>query len=136
MPLNVDPNDLKLLTEVGFSAVTHGLGDDVGAIFRMLETWQPGHASGAVGLAMIALSHGDRDAAERMLAAVIDRAVSGREDAMAVLAMCKLANHRPHEAREICEQLIGTGGAAETLAKSLMDEGQFEHCAASGGAMR
>lgn len=120
MSFSPDADDLKILTEVGFSAAVRGIGDQGGPTFAMLQVWQPHHAAGAVGVAVGAMGRGDYNLAEQVLTRAVDIAQTGREDAMAVLAMCKLQANKPTEAQQICTRLQGAGGGAEALARTLM----------------
>lgn len=119
--MQIDRADMKLLTEAGYSSVMRGISTDVSPIFHMLNEWMPQYAAGEIGLALQAMIAGDFSRADDMLTAVLATEREGRNEARAILAMCKALENQHEEARRLQQELQGTGGHAEAFADLLVN---------------
>ncbi|TWI35145.1 hypothetical protein [Paracoccus sulfuroxidans] len=119
--MQIDRADMKLLTEAGYSSVMRGISTDVSPIFHMLNEWMPQYAAGEIGLALQAMVAGEFARADEMLTAILATDREGRNEARAILAMCKALENQHDEARRLQEELVGTGGHAEAFADLLVN---------------
>ncbi|MFV0386000.1 hypothetical protein [Paracoccus sp. (in: a-proteobacteria)] len=119
--MNIDRADMKLLTEAGYSGIMRGIDTDLAPIFLMLNEWMPGYAAGDIGLALQEMVAGDFAAADERLYNVLKSEREGRDEARAILAMCKALQNQHDEARKLQEQLVGTGGHAEAFTDLLVN---------------
>lgn len=117
----IDRGDMRLLTEAGYSAVMRGTDVDAAAIFRAIDVWMPQYAAGPIGLALQQMVAGDLTGADAALARILSSDREGRNEAAAMLAMCKALLHDETGARRLAEQLEGTGGHAEAFADLLVN---------------
>ncbi|MEL6681604.1 MAG: hypothetical protein AAFQ09_03050 [Pseudomonadota bacterium] len=63
----LETDDLKLLTDIGFIAVSRGLKDHAAAIFNAVQAIRPEGEAGYLGLGMIDILGGDPMAAVKTL---------------------------------------------------------------------
>lgn len=112
--------DMKLLTEAGYSTTLRNTGVDVTPIFEALDTWMPEQSAGPIGLSLQALIAGDFEKADSILADVLASKRKGRNEARAILAMCKAIQKDMTAAEELADDLKGTGGSAEDFATLLV----------------
>lgn len=133
--MQIDRADMKLLIEAGYSGVMHGIDTDLSPIFDAIADWMPQYAAGPIGQALLLMMRGDFDEADALLTRILGSELEGRNEAMAILAMCKALRNEHEEARRLSEQLQGTGGNAEAFADLLVhgDSSSFV-AAAPGGA--
>lgn len=91
-------NDLKLLSEIGFSTTLRGLDVDADSIFEGLASERPDNAAGVIGKALRALVRRDFDAAIRMLQERGINAEVASDEARSVLALALKLAGRENEA--------------------------------------
>ncbi len=65
----LEPDDLKLLTDIGFIAASRGLKDHAVAIFEAVKAMRPEGEAGHLGLGMVDILNGDPVAAIKTLKA-------------------------------------------------------------------
>lgn len=111
--------DMKLLTEAGYSSLLRNLDVSVTPIFEALETWMPDQSAGSIGLALEDLVAGDYRGADERLSDIIDSDRVGRDEARAMLALCKQLRKDTLAAEELASDLEGQGGSAETFTSLL-----------------
>lgn len=119
--MQIDRADMKLLIEAGYSGVMRGIDTDLSPIFDAISQWMPQYAAGPIGQALLLMVGGDFAAADEKLTGIIASGLEGREEARAILAMCKSLRNEHEEARRLAEQLQGTGGHAEAFADLLVN---------------
>lgn len=119
--MQLDRADMKLLIETGYSGVMRGISGDLGMIFAAINEWMPQYAAGEIGLALQEMTVGDFVAADERLTGVLASDREGRDEARAILAMCKALENEHDEARRLREELSGTGGAAEAFTDLLVN---------------
>lgn len=120
--MQIDRADMKLLIEAGYSGVMRGIPTDMAPIFAAINEWMPDYAAGEIGLALLDMVAGRFAAADERLTAILASDREGRDEARAILAMCKMLENQQDEARELQQQLAGTGGAPEAFADLLVEE--------------
>lgn len=123
--MEIDRADMKLLIEAGFSSVMRGLTVDPTPIFEAINEWMPRFAAGEIGLALQDMTAGRFADADARLGGVLASDREGRDEARAILAMCKALQHQHDEARRLRCELQGSGGAAEAFT-ALLVEGETE----------
>ncbi|MDO5621578.1 MAG: hypothetical protein Q4G24_08930 [Paracoccus sp. (in: a-proteobacteria)] len=121
--MELDRADMKLLIEAGYSGVMRGIDTDLTPIFQAIADWMPQYAAGRIGLAMQTMVRGDFAGADQMLTAIVASDMEGRTEAQAILAMCKALQNQHQDAREIAQELEGTGGYAEGFTDALVNGG-------------
>lgn len=121
--MQIDRADMKLLIEAGYSGLMRGIDTDLSPIFDAIAQWMPQYAAGPIGQALLLMTRGEFAEADRRLTGIIDSALQGRDEARAVLAMCKTLQNEHEQARRLAEQLQGTGGHAEGFADALVNGG-------------
>ncbi|RMC34935.1 hypothetical protein [Paracoccus alkanivorans] len=119
--MQLDRADMKLLIEAGYSGVMRGISTDLGAIFQAINEWMPQYAAGEIGIALQEMTTGNFAAADERLTAILASDREGRDEARAILAMCKALENEHDEARRLQEDLSGTGGAAEAFTDLLVN---------------
>ena len=124
--------DMKLLTECGYSGLLRNIDVDVRPIFEALATWMPDQSAGPIGLALMAMVAGDFAGADEILTDLARSDRSGRDEAKAILAMCKALQKDEQAAEALAADLQGQGGSAEAFATLLVS--RDEDLAADGAA--
>lgn len=89
MALDINRSDMKLLTEVGYSGVLRNVDTDLSCIFEALDVWMPDQAAGPIGVSLQRMVSGDFTSAEKILLDVAGSDRKGREEAGAILEMCR-----------------------------------------------
>lgn len=119
--MQIDRADMKLLVEAGYSGLMKGIDTDLSPIFNAIADWMPQYAAGFIGQALVLMTRGEFAEADRMLTDVIGSSLEGRNEARAILAMCKTLQNEHEQARRLAEDLKGTGGNAEAFADLLVN---------------
>ncbi|ARJ70443.1 hypothetical protein [Paracoccus contaminans] len=133
--MQIDRADMKLMIEAGYSGLMRGIDTDLKPIFDAIAEWMPQYAAGPIGQALLLMTRGEFAEADRRLTEIIGSALQGRDEARAVLAMCKTLQNEHEQARQLAEQLQGTGGYAEGFADALVNGGdEMAPPPAGGGA--
>jgi thioredoxin-like negative regulator of GroEL len=97
---------LRLLSEIGYAAVHHGLGDRAAPIFTALALLRPHNAAAGIGRGLAAMAAGRADEAVRILE---QEALAAEPDSRTAKAMLGLALRfagRNHDSRRVLEQLL------------------------------
>jgi len=111
--------DMKLLTEAGYSGLLRNIDVNVTPIFEALETWMPDQSAGPIGLALEDMVAGDYRGADERLSIIISSDRIGRDEARAMLAMCKQLQKDTIAAETLASDLEGQGGSAESFTSLL-----------------
>ncbi|SMO45668.1 hypothetical protein [Paracoccus laeviglucosivorans] len=119
--MQIDRADMKLLIEAGYSGVMRGISTDLAPIFLAMNEWMPAYAAGEIGLALQEMTSGNFAAADERLTTILASDREGRDEARAILAMCKALQNQHEEARRLQEELQGEGGAAEAFTDLLVN---------------
>lgn len=119
--MQIDRADMKLLIEAGYSGVMRGIDTDVTPIFQAINEWMPDYAAGEIGLALHDMARGNFADADDRLTGVLASTREGRDEARAILAMCKAIENQHDEARRLHQELAGTGGHAEAFTELLVE---------------
>lgn len=119
--MEVNRADMKLLVECGYSGVLRNIDVDLLPIFEALEAWMPGQGAGTIGRALLAMVEGRTDDAAAMLEALVASEREGRNEARAILAMCRALQKDTVAAERIAQDLLGCGGPAEGFATLLVN---------------
>jgi thioredoxin-like negative regulator of GroEL len=114
---------VRLVSEIGYAAVHHGLGERALPIFDALAVLRPQSAAAAIGRALVALSSGKADEAARILE---QEALAAEPDSRAARSMLGLALRfagRNHDSRRVLEQLLAEDGgdSSSRLARELLE---------------
>lgn len=116
-----DDEAVKLLSEIGYAAVHHGLGDRAAPIFAALAVLRPNNAAAGIGRALTAMTAGKADEAVRILE---QEALAAEPDSRSARAMLGLALRfagRNHDSRRVLEELAGgDGDTSSRLAHELL----------------
>ena len=112
--------DMKLLTECGYSGILRNIDTTLTPIFEALDTWMPEQSAGPIGLALEAMVDGDFRKADEILTALLSTRRKGRNEARAILAMCKALQKDTNSAEQLAADLKGTGGSAEAFATLMV----------------
>jgi len=110
---------MKLLTECGYSGLLRGIDTDVTPIFEALDTWMPEYTAGSIGLALQAMVAGEYSRADEILSGLLEGGRTGKDEARAILAMCRALQNDMTSAAQIASDLKGQGGSAEAFATLL-----------------
>lgn len=121
MAFQINRADMKLLVETGYSGTLRNIDTDLAPIFEALETWMPEQGAGTIGRALQEMIAGRTGDAAQLLQGLIDSDRSGRDEARALLAMCRALQKDMAAAEELAQDLKGTGGSAETFAALLVN---------------
>lgn len=120
MSFEIDRADMKLLTEAGYSGLMRGIDSPHTQIFDSLNIWMPQYAAGSVGLALHAMINGEYTKAEEQLNNVLGSDLEGKDEAKAVLAMCKILQQEQAEAEKIAAELEETDGYAKEFTQVMV----------------
>jgi len=117
--IEVTPENLKLLCEIGILAMVHQCGQSARPIFELLDEQQPDNAAGVIGLALLDVEDGrERHGMDRLRTAIKTRKRCVRE-AKAVLFIVLTNFGRGAEARLLKKELMrGPDCAAKRLVAS------------------
>jgi thioredoxin-like negative regulator of GroEL len=113
---------LRLLSEIGYAAVHHGLGERAAPIFDALALLRPQSAAAPIGRALTAMAAGRAEEATRILE---QDALGAEPDSRAARAMLGLALRfagRNHDSRRALERLVAEDGedSSARLARELL----------------
>lgn len=102
----ISQENLRLIAEVGVTALTLGRGESAEPIFDLIDQTQPDNAAGALCLALCDLSAGRVEVAiDRLRAAIRDRKRCVRESKAALCVILKQVG-RQAEAQELRLELM------------------------------
>lgn len=99
----VTADDLRLLAEIGFSAVSRGEDAIAEAVFAGITAVRPQGEAGAIGKALVHLHRGEAEAAVTLL-----RRFPGSDAARLFLGLALNRAARRAEAREVLESVAAT----------------------------
>lgn len=116
-------NDLKLLTEIGFSVTLRGLDSNVDPIFDVVEKEKPENAAGPIGRALQALVRRDLDTAIDILKTKGVTAAVAAKEAQSILALALKLAGRDHESRRVAAEIAGEDSNAAKFAAKLAKVG-------------
>lgn len=120
MSLHLDRGDMKLLTEAGYSGLMRGIETKLTPIFHALDVWMPQYAAGPIGFALEAMIEGRFNEADDKLAEIRKSDREGRNEATAILAMCKILQKDRFEAEKLAKDLEGNNSNAGKFAQALV----------------
>jgi predicted Zn-dependent protease len=114
---------VRLLSEIGYAAVHHGLGDRAAPIFTALAVLRPQNAAAGIGRGLTAMAAGRAEEAVRVLQ---QEALAVDPESRTARAMFGLALRyagRNHDSRRVLEQLIAEGDedSSARLARELLN---------------
>lgn len=98
--------DVRLLVELGFTALSAGLNQDAGKIFAGVTAARPESESGFLGLALVQMAQNDLEKAIATL-----KALPPSDAAMAYLGLALSRAGDRDEARRVFELVTETAGA-------------------------
>ncbi len=110
-------DDVRLLVEIGFMALSRGLLAPAEAIFAGVEAARPGGEAGGIGCALLCLHRGAVDEAVRIL-----RALPPSDAARAFLGLALARTGERGEARAILSEVVASapGTAPAAMAADLL----------------
>ena len=120
--MNPSANDLKLLTEIGFSGMLRRADVDVAPIFEALRWCCPDNAAGAIGLSLLALMRGDPSTAIGLLESEGISKKQSRDEAKAMLVLARKLIGQVDQAQELAGDLTGHPGPAQRFAALVVSE--------------
>ena len=117
---SLDPQDLKLLSEIALSASVQGHGKRAKPIFDALRHLRPDNAAAAIGYALTEMTHGNFQEAARILRRDGVTAKKGGTEAKAMLVVALMMAGRSEEADPVQRELLeGGDGPAKQIARML-----------------
>lgn len=113
----LDSDDMRLLVETGFTALSRGLLAEAGTIFAGIEAARPDQEAGGIGRALVCLHRGAVEEAVRIL-----RALPPSDAARAFLGLALARCGDPEEARAILAEVMASapGTAPAAMAGDLL----------------
>jgi hypothetical protein len=99
--------DTRLLTEIGFIALSAGLDGPAEKVFRGIEAARPGQEAGPIGRALVLMARGELDAAIAVL-----RALPPSDAALSYLGLALARRGDSAEARAILQRVARTASDA------------------------
>ena len=119
MSTRFDREELKILTEIGYSAAARGMGDRARPIFEALAICMPDNAAAAIGYALLAIVQGDFNQA----ITVLERDGIGKREnadgAKSILLMALKLAGRELDAARLSRELSAAPGAVRSFAAAL-----------------
>lgn len=115
----VTGEDLRMLADVGFSAVSRGETATAQAIFAGLTAARPDNEAGPIGTALVHLQRGEAETAAAIL-----RRFPGSDAAQLFLGIALHRGGRRDAARTVLEALVGTAldPAPAEAARAALEE--------------
>jgi predicted Zn-dependent protease len=112
-------DDVRMLAELGFVALSRGRNDEAAAIFAGVQAARPAQEAGFIGSSFVHLARGELDAAIKTL-----RSLPPSDTARTFLAMALNRSGDRAAAREILNEVVlSAGGSPDAvLARELLDE--------------
>ena len=119
--VDLKPDDVRTLVDLGFLAVSYGLSDKAAPIFAAVRAMRPTQEAGYIGGALVSLARGDIDGAIRAL-----RALPPTDAARTFLAIALNRSGDREAAREILADVVNTahGTPYATLARQLLEDAE------------
>ncbi len=99
----LETEDTRLLTEIGFIALSAGLDGPAEKIFLGIEAARPGQEAGPIGRALVSMSRGELDAAIAIL-----RALPPSDAALSYLGLSLARRGDSAEAKAILQRVART----------------------------
>lgn len=103
----LETDDTRLLTEIGFIALSAGLDAPAEKIFRGIEAARPTQEAGPIGRALVHMGRGELDAAVTLL-----RALPPSDAALSYLGLALARRGDGAEARAILQRVARTSSDA------------------------
>ena len=122
--MQVEQKERSLLGKIGFMACRQCRYDEARAIFDGLQQSDPSKVGPYLGLAVVLMSEGKPGEAAAYLKDTALPILPDDPDLKAYLGLAYFMDKQPEEARKLLAPLAGdgTGGAAASLAKSVLDQ--------------
>lgn len=118
--MDYDREDLKMLTEIAFSATARGYFDTAKPIYDALAILRPDNAASDVGYALGAIIQGDNASAiDRLRSDAIMKKESA-DEARAVLMIALQLEGRTAEVEQLRHELMNKGGSAKGIAEMFV----------------
>lgn len=113
----LETEDTRLLTEIGFIALSAGLEGQAVIIFRGIEAARPGQEAGPLGRALVHMARGELDGAITVL-----RALPPSDAALTYLGLALARRGDGAEAKAILQRVVRTSsdGAFIDLATAAL----------------
>jgi hypothetical protein len=99
----LETEDTRLLTEIGFIALSAGLEGQADLIFRGIEAARPGQEAGPLGRALVHMARNELDGAIAIL-----RALPPSDAALSYLGLALARRGDGAEARSILQRVVRT----------------------------
>ena len=99
----LETEDTRLLTEIGFIALSAGLDGQADTIFRGIEAARPGQEAGPLGRALVHLARGELDGAIAIL-----RGLPPSDAALSYLGLALARRGDGAEAKAILQRVVRT----------------------------
>jgi len=117
--VELEPEDVRTLADLGFIAVSYDFDDKAAAIFAGVRAARPAQEAGIIGGALVSLARGEIDAAIKAL-----RSLPPTDAARTFLAIALNRSGDRASAREILTDVVKTAGGTPyaTLARQLLAE--------------
>ncbi|MEJ1160509.1 tetratricopeptide repeat protein [Prosthecomicrobium sp. N25] len=117
---DLEPDDVRALADLGFLALSRGLGVEAEAIFEALRAVRPGEEAPLIGLGLVRLAAGEFDRAVAQF-----RAAPKTDAALTFLGIALLRQGALAEARRVLETVAaaGEGGPADLARQTLAEIG-------------
>ena len=114
---------LRLLSEIGYAAVHHGLGPRAAPIFTALAVLRPKNAAAGIGRGLAAMAAGQPEEAVRVLQQEALAVEPENRNARAMLGLALRFAGRNHDSRRVFEQLIAENDddSSARLARELLN---------------
>jgi len=113
----LETEDTRLLTEIGFIALSAGLDGQADAIFRGIAAARPGQEAGPLGRALVHMARGELDGAIAIL-----RALAPSDATLSYLGLALARRGDKAEAQAILQRVLRTSsdGAFVELATAAL----------------
>ena len=123
MAIEMNNDDVYMLTEIGYASVMYGLGDDVEPIFEALTLLYPENTAGSIGYAITNMNRGNFNGAIDILQGSMANCSKNIDEAKAILMLALFLGGRNDEAANLAGEVMnGNEGIVNTMANSLFQE--------------
>lgn len=119
MNVRFDREELKILTEIGYSAAARGMGDRARPIFDALAVCLPDNAAAAIGYALLAIVDGEFNKAVEVLEKDGIRKKDNADGAKSILLMALKLAGRELEAARLSRELASAPTAVRNFAAAM-----------------
>jgi thioredoxin-like negative regulator of GroEL len=119
--VELKPDDVRTLVDLGFLAVSYGLSDKAAPIFAAVRATRPTQEAGFIGGALVSLARGEIDGAISAL-----RALPPTDAGRTFLAIALNRSGDREAAREILTDVVNSapGTPYATLARQLLEDAE------------